>query len=344
MSTPPPNAFDKVIKDEDVRALTFLANGEILLDVIRGQRYAGAPLGEDVFDAVLGWLNEYPGSQMLRHEDWRFFLTQMDEGVIFAERMPRMLMTLDDLFHYGWFQSGQRQSLLQSLGKAPFVRLLGVPLWAKTQLAVAITNSLKTNLHPLLGPGPWISYDMEDDEWAKLIAAKAAAGAECLVTASGYLAKQALQSGLKALWAPHPGYVDENLQLAGWPILDLSLWRNEQGQLNVTWQNDVHSPKDIAPFVSASVSEGVSAAPNPTRNLEPISQEPEVIAEVPAAAVKPPTDWGSTELSDSPGWELGEPPEPGQNGPIGISDDVVPQVSDISLEPPPDLSSSDGET
>ena len=108
---------------------------------------------------------------MLRHEDWRFFLTQMDEGVVFAERLPRMMLTLDDLFHYGWFQEGQRQNLLQSLGKAPFIRLLGVPLWAKTQLAVAITNSLKTHLHPLLGPGPWVTYEMEDDEWARLIAA-----------------------------------------------------------------------------------------------------------------------------------------------------------------------------
>ena len=103
ITTPPPNAFDKVIQDEDVSALTFLANGEIHLDVIRGQRFAGAPLGEDVFDAVVEWLNEYPGSQMLRHEDWRFFLTQMDEGVVFAERLPRMMLTLDDLFHYGWF-------------------------------------------------------------------------------------------------------------------------------------------------------------------------------------------------------------------------------------------------
>ena len=68
------------------------------------------------------------------------------------------------------------------------------------------------------------------------------------------------------------------------------------------------------------------------------------MAEVPAAAVKPPMDWGSTELNDSPGWELGEPPEPGQAPDMVMPDDLVPQVSDISLEPPPDYSSPDGET
>ena len=124
----------------------------------------GAPLDEHVFDEVVA--NAYPGAQMVRYTSWRFFLTQMDEGVIFAERLPRMLLTLDDLFHYGWFQDDQRQTLFDGLSQAPFIRLLGVPLWAKTQLAVAIGNTLKAQMNPLLGPGPWVTYEMEDDEWA----------------------------------------------------------------------------------------------------------------------------------------------------------------------------------
>ena len=67
------------------------------------------------------------------------------------------------------------------------------------------------------------------------------------------------------------------------------------------------------------------------------------MAEVTADAVKPPADWGSSALEDSPGWELGEPPEPEQNKIPDFAPERTPQLSDISLEPPPEFSKPEGD-
>jgi len=112
---PPPSDFEAVLNAEDVCALTFLASGDLELDDVRGQRFQSAPLAESIFDSVVDWVNEWPGEQMVRYEDWRLFLSQMDEGVIYAERLPRMMLSLEDLFHLGWFDAQQMPDLLNTL-------------------------------------------------------------------------------------------------------------------------------------------------------------------------------------------------------------------------------------
>ena len=58
IKTPPPASFKTVIEDEDFCALTFVASGDLQVDVLRGQRFNAASLGESVFDEVVEWLAE----------------------------------------------------------------------------------------------------------------------------------------------------------------------------------------------------------------------------------------------------------------------------------------------
>lgn len=326
-----PDCLDALLKDEEISAFSLSADGALTLDHLRGHRYEGPSLGEAGYDAVAHWVDEHPGAHSVRYGDWRFFLSQVEEGLFYGERSPQMSLTLDDLYHLGWFQKRPQEDLLDHLARAVFIRVLGMPLWAKTLLALAIQNSLKNQIRPLLGPGPWSHFDLDDETWARTLAAKTATGAELMVTASGHLANQALHSGLKALWAPHPAYIDEKTNFGDWPVLDVFLWRDVRGQLRVKATSDLPpmAPTPV-PYASPSVTPIESGT-------APEQQLPAVAAEVQAEEVTTPEDWGSVDLENSPGWELGEPPEPGQILAPNHPPVEKAEVTELTLEPPPEV-------
>ena len=332
LTEPSPPCVQALLHDEDIVAFSLTADGELVLDHLHGLRYRGASLLEAEYDAVAEWLDEHPGAPAVKFLGWRIYLAQLQEGVIYAERAPNPLVTLEDLYRYGWLRERPETGLLHDLCRAVFIRISGVPLWAKARLALAVQNSLKESQRPLLGPGPWNEFDVEDEVWARTLASKTATGTETVVTASGHLAAQALQSGLKVIWAPHPAYVDNGSVPADWPRFELAVWRNPEGQLQVggvPQQGPTVQPAErVRP-----------ASPLPVRPSPPSENEqavlPDVLPEVAPDAVNPPADWGNVDLENSPGWELGEPPEPGQHVVAETTAPPAGDINDLMLEPPP---------